>query len=378
MLIYRPTIISGSGYYSGSFDGDGSRLYNIPSSSYAITASYALNGGTGGGEKGDKGEMGDSVFTSSLQGVLVTVNHNLDLEYPVYNIYDNLGKEVIPKEFTIINPNSVQVNFGIPFTGSISISAGQQGFKGQKGGKGEVGVKGNKGELGEAVYSSSIQGSLISISHNLDIQYPVFTIYDNLGDNIIPKSFSVINDNTVEVDFGIGFTGSISIASGIKGQKGEPYNGSVIYESGSKIGIGIPNPTFQLQLSTNSAGKPTGGSWSDSSDIRLKTDIKDIDNPLHILKKIRGVTFRWKDGLRDDFNSGGFIADELENVFPSWVTIQESSEKEKLYIEDNKVKTISLPFYFDAIIVESIKKQQEEIEMLKTSILELELLIKNK
>jgi len=73
-----------------------------------------------------------------------------------------------------------------------------------------------------------------------------------------------------------------------------------------------------------------------------------------------------------------FIADELENVFPSWVTIQESSEKEKLYIEDNKVKTISLPFYFDAIIVESIKKQQEEIEMLKTSILELELLIKNR
>jgi hypothetical protein len=42
MLIYRPTIISGSGYYSGSFDGDGSRLYNLISSSYAITASYAL------------------------------------------------------------------------------------------------------------------------------------------------------------------------------------------------------------------------------------------------------------------------------------------------------------------------------------------------
>ena len=48
MLIYRPTIISGSGYYSGSFDGDGSRLYNLISSSYAITASYALNAGGGG------------------------------------------------------------------------------------------------------------------------------------------------------------------------------------------------------------------------------------------------------------------------------------------------------------------------------------------
>ena len=256
MLIYRPTIISGSGYYSGSFDGDGSRLYNIPSSSYAITASYALNaGGGGGGQKGDKGEMGDSVFTSSLQGTLVTVNHNLDLEYPVYNIYDNLGKEVIPKEFTILNQNSVQVNFGIGFTGSISISAGQQGFKGQKGGKGEIGPKGNKGELGEAVYSSSIQGTVISVAHNLDIQYPVFTIYDSLGDNIIPKSFSVINDNTVEVDFGVGFTGSISIASGIKGQKGEkgnlnsPYTGSVIIKGGLNVVKTNNNSTFYVSSS---------------------------------------------------------------------------------------------------------------------------------
>ena len=43
MRILFPTIFSGSGYFSGSFDGDGSRLYNIPSSSYALTASYALN-----------------------------------------------------------------------------------------------------------------------------------------------------------------------------------------------------------------------------------------------------------------------------------------------------------------------------------------------
>jgi hypothetical protein len=60
------------------------------------------------------------------------------------------------------------------------------------------------------------------------------------------------------------------------------------------------------------------------------------------------------------------------------VCYSDLSEKEKLYIDENKLKTISLPFYFDAIIVESIKKQQEEIEMLKTSILELELLIKNR
>ena len=33
MRILFPTIFSGSGYFSGSFDGDGSRLSNIPTSS---------------------------------------------------------------------------------------------------------------------------------------------------------------------------------------------------------------------------------------------------------------------------------------------------------------------------------------------------------
>jgi hypothetical protein len=66
MLIYRPTIISGSGYYSGSFDGDGSRLYNIRSSSYALTASYALNGGGGGGTGVGFPFSGAAVITGSL------------------------------------------------------------------------------------------------------------------------------------------------------------------------------------------------------------------------------------------------------------------------------------------------------------------------
>jgi hypothetical protein len=62
MLIFRPTIISGSGYYSGSFDGDGSRLYNLISSSYAITASYALNAGGGTGFP----FLGTAIITGSL------------------------------------------------------------------------------------------------------------------------------------------------------------------------------------------------------------------------------------------------------------------------------------------------------------------------
>ena len=259
MLIYRPTIISGSGYYSGSFDGDGSRLYNIPSSSYAVTASYALN--AGGGSKGQKGQTGQAVsavFTSSIQGETVTVNHNLDIYFPVYAIYDLDGEEVVPKSFEVISNNTVEIEFGIPFTGSLSIAGGEKGlkgFKGDKGTKGTKGTKGNKGNFGESIYSSSFQGSLVTVSHNLDIQYPVFNIYDNTGEEVLPKSFNIIDKDTVQVDFGIGFTGSISISSGVKGEKGEkgnlnsPYTGSFIIKGNLNVVKSNNNSSFFVSSS---------------------------------------------------------------------------------------------------------------------------------
>ena len=259
MLIYRPTIISGSGYYSGSFDGDGSRLYNIPSSSYAVTASYALN--AGGGSKGQKGQTGQAVsavFTSSIQGETVTVNHNLDIYFPVYAIYDLDGEEVVPKSFEVISNNTVEIEFGIPFTGSLSIAGGEKGlkgFKGDKGTKGTKGTKGNKGNFGESIYSLSFQGSLVTVSHNLDIQYPVFNIYDNTGEEVLPKSFNIIDKDTVQVDFGIGFTGSISISSGVKGEKGEkgnlnsPYTGSFIIKGNLNVVKSNNNSSFFVSSS---------------------------------------------------------------------------------------------------------------------------------
>lgn len=263
MLIYRPTIISGSGYYSGSFDGDGSRLYNIPSSSYAVTASYALN--AGGGSKGQKGQTGQTVsavFTSSIQGNTVTVNHNLDIYLPVYAIYDLNGEEVVPKSFEVINNNTVEIEFGIPFTGSLSIAGGEKGLKGFKGDKGDIGTKGNKGNFGESIFSSSFQGSLVTVSHNLDIQYPVFNIYDATGEEVLPKSFNIIDSDTVQVDFGIGFTGSISISSGVKGEKGakgslnSPYTGSVIIKGGLNV-VKINNDSSFFVSSSGHVGYNT-------------------------------------------------------------------------------------------------------------------------
>ncbi len=100
-----------------------------------------------------------------------------------------------------------------------------------------------------------------------------------------------------------------------------------IYSAGRKallggaVGIGTTTPSFTLHVE-GSAGKPGGGSWSSSSDRRLKKNIEDIDGALERLLKLRGVTFEFKDpegigelpGVRT-----GMIAQEVQEVFPDWV-----------------------------------------------------------
>jgi Chaperone of endosialidase/Collagen triple helix repeat (20 copies) len=91
--------------------------------------------------------------------------------------------------------------------------------------------------------------------------------------------------------------------------------------NGSEVGIGTESPSFKLHVN-GTAGKPGGGSWSNSSDRRLKKNIDDLDGSLDRLLKLRGVTFEYKDPDAINELHGtriGMIAQEVEEVFPDWV-----------------------------------------------------------
>jgi hypothetical protein len=82
---------------------------------------------------------------------------------------------------------------------------------------------------------------------------------------------------------------------------------------------GNGNEAYSLQHGGN-AYKPGGGSWAASSDRRLKTDIQDLRGSLEKLLQLRSVTFYYKDQARQGAGlHHGFIAQEVEPVFPNWV-----------------------------------------------------------
>ncbi len=83
---------------------------------------------------------------------------------------------------------------------------------------------------------------------------------------------------------------------------------------------GNGNEAFAFAHQGN-AYKPGGGSWSASSDRRLKDNIRDQTGSLERLLKLRSVTFTYKDQARHGAGvQNGFVAQEVETIFPDWVS----------------------------------------------------------
>jgi hypothetical protein len=142
-----------------------------------------------------------------------------------------------------------------------------------------------------------------------------------------------------------------------------------------KIGKNISNPTattyhFEIVDSSNNLrmqiNNGTGNATFSSdviaySDIRLKKNIRPIKDPLEKILKCNGILYDRIDTT--EVNTFGFIAQELEEVFPELVTTNELGIKGVKY--QNAV----------AILFEALKEQQTQIESQKSEIEELKDLV---
>lgn len=119
--------------------------------------------------------------------------------------------------------------------------------------------------------------------------------------------------------------------------------------------------------------KPTGG----ASDKKLKKNIKELDNVLSRVLALRPVTWQWKTDNDQEANQYGFIAQEVEALFPGIVTDD--------VWQDRPAKVMSthdlLPYAIGAIkeqhahikttekqlhkLLEALNKQAAEIKALK-------------
>jgi len=160
------------------------------------------------------------------------------------------------------------------------------------------------------------------------------------------------------------------------GTYGSPSNALTVLKNGN-TGIGTQSPTQKLDVNGNArfrgiASGPSVASlyvdasgvlYKSTSDQRLKDNVNSLANSLNKVLKIRGVNFTWKSNPAMGKRIG-FIAQEIEQVFPELVFTNETDGYKGVNYAE-----------MTAVLVEAMKeqqtiidKQQKELDLLKVEL----------
>jgi hypothetical protein len=124
------------------------------------------------------------------------------------------------------------------------------------------------------------------------------------------------------------------------------------------LGIGLSNPSYPLHVVGNYSNISIYANYdiTTSSDIRIKTDFKKIDNALDKIQKISGYTYLRTDASTST-RSAGVIAQEILEVLPEVIH------------KDSQTGYLSVAYgNLSALFIEAIKELQNEIIELRTQI----------
>ena len=230
----------------------------------------------------------------------------------------------------------------------------------------------------------------------------------NASNNVGIGTFSMQNQTSGKKNTAIGIntirenlTGSNNVALGINaGQQKSTRNNNVLLgaessknrNTNNNLSIEPSNAKFRLiwgefdndrvginsgDVLTNTlsvrgdASKTTTGNWLSNSDKRLKKDIKTINTKeaFNKITQLRGVTYYWNDTktgiIRPTNTQYGFIAQEIMEVFPTKVSIDNLSYYQTAYGN------------YDALYVQAFKAIDEKINTLENEnkLLEQKLII---
>jgi Chaperone of endosialidase/Putative peptidoglycan binding domain len=183
-------------------------------------------------------------------------------------------------------------------------------------------------------------------------------VYSATPSNILLSATGASGSNTSGANFiisggpgtGTASGGSIIFQTTPAGTSGSLWNATstvmTITPSGN-VGIGLTNPSYLLHASTTNSGavagftnsngtctiNPTTSALVCSSDLRLKKDISALSptDSLSKLSKLQAVAFHWNAESASDPTHYGFIAQNVEPIFPELVATDAAGYKSVAY-----------------------------------------------
>ena len=171
------------------------------------------------------------------------------------------------------------------------------------------------------------------------------------------------HDNVYGINLGGIDASSIGVIQGSAFEVGAAN--IALQPNGGNVGIGTASPGYQLQLSTDSAAKPSTNTWTISSDSRLKENITPYTKGLSAIMAINPVNYDYngKAGFSAIKNNIGVIAQDVLEILP------ESISTYKAKLEENDAEDTEL-YNFNShaltyILINAIKELKAEIDLLK-------------
>jgi hypothetical protein len=110
------------------------------------------------------------------------------------------------------------------------------------------------------------------------------------------------------------------------------------------------------------------GAWYSASDVRLKKEVRSIQTSLQKVLRLRTVQYHMKDYERSEHKIFGFLAQQVETLFPELVN--RIKDKEMGYEGLGEVYTMSYNG-LAPVIIASIQEQQTQIRQLEKFNLEM-------
>ena len=232
---------------------------------------------------------------------------------------------------TLFNGNGI--NIGVGKDNRVSASGGIA-FGGGKEVQGTAVIAGSDSHTEGSATNSIIMGTSSYGKANCDIA---------IGDyNKASYAHSALFGSSLET--GISFQYIFGRGNSVCRMNSEDLNKTIMFI------VAYDSNVFTIDREGNVNAK----SFNESSDERLKTNVNTISSSLDNILKLRGVTFNWKKSASNDHLHYGFIAQEVEKVFPDLVGT-----------DSNGFKTVNYSGVIP-VLTEAIKTQQEEIESLKS------------
>lgn len=179
----------------------------------------------------------------------------------------------------------------------------------------------------------------------------VVVLYTVTGNNIV-ANISVSSANvTATSNVTAGNVNASNVITGLNVTATNNVNSTNVIAT-NNVSTGNISVTNEITTTNLTATLITASDVNTTSDMALKDNIEQIENPLGVINKITGFSFNWKS---DGIKSYGVSAQEIEKILPEIVRTRSDGYKGVNYLN------------LIAFLIEAVKELQKEVAKIKNN-----------